>query len=248
MPKDPENTWNFIAFTFDQATTMGTFVVNEIFGYEGLNGSNRFFMAEVFSNWLKEAAMKSNARIGSAKFQNGNDNFHGFMSCMQFFPKLMTPSQIYHLSKVCHVREIYPRRKVCPPNYYDIEDKCLRLSDMPMTYSQAELACTPLPDENRMSHLATPSSYLMQEILSHKANKLLEVDEIWIGLDSQSGEIHVIFKSLDWFLFLKVHSSGKVWINSQGRIMDEMNWAKGFPTANKSEACAVLSFSNNGCV
>ena len=57
-----------------------------------------------------------------------------------------------------------------------------------MTFSEAELACTSPPEENRMSRLAYPSDYLVQEYLSNKANELVNVDEIWIGLDSRSGK------------------------------------------------------------
>ena len=183
-----ENSWNFIAFTYDQASQRGTFVINEIFGIGGEDGENTYFESDISSAWMLERAMVSPGRIGSAKFQSGSDNFHGLMSCLQFFPKLLIPSQIFLLSNVCHLSKDHYRRKPCPPGYEQVSNECLKLSEEPMTFSEAELACTSPPEENRMSRLAYPSDYLVQEYLSNKANELVNVDEIWIGLDSRSGK------------------------------------------------------------
>ena len=146
---------------------------------------------------MTEIAMVSNVRIGSAKFQSGNDNFHGFMSCLQFFPKLLLPSQIYHLSKVCYLDKKHHRHKPCPLEYYHVGNECLKLSKEPKTFSEAELACTPEPGENRMSRIAYPSNYHIQEFLSYKAKSVLNVEEIWIGLDSRSGLISNFYQQCD---------------------------------------------------
>ena len=138
---------------------------------------------------MADKAMTSNVRIGSAKFQSGTDNFHGFMSCLQFFPKLLIPSQIFLLSKVCHISKNHYRRKPCPTDYFQVANECLKLSEEPLTFSEAELACTSPAEENRMSRLAYPSNYLVQEYMSNKAYEVLGTDEIWIGLDSRSGNI-----------------------------------------------------------
>ena len=147
--------------------------------------------------------MVNTLRIGSAKFQSGRENFHGLMSCIQFFPKLLIPSQIYQLSNVCYVNRNHNRRKACPPDYLQVDDKCFQLSKEPLTFSKAELSCTSHPDENRLSRLAYPPDYLVQEYLSFKANELLGVEEIWIGLDSRSGKLlgfEIIYSNYKLFI------------------------------------------------
>ena len=165
---------------------MGAFVINEVFGFAG--GENRYFQSDVSHYWMSDQGMTSSVRIGSAKFQSGTDNFHGFMSCLQFFPKLLIPSQIFILSKVCHLHKNHKRHRPCPPEHYQVENECLKLSDEPLTFSEAELSCTSPPEENRMSRLAYPSNYLVQEFMSNKAKDMLDTNEIWIGLDSRSGK------------------------------------------------------------
>ena len=84
-----ENEWTYIAFTFDVFNNIGTFVINEIHGYQSEANTpmeNKFFGFDT-KQWLGLNALGvgSTFRLGGRKHENFGDaqSFTGKMSCLQ---------------------------------------------------------------------------------------------------------------------------------------------------------------------
>lgn len=142
-----EQVWVYVAFTYDPFVKRGTFVINDIYGYEatvGASNENEYFDFDTLQ-WLSSNAIEEPIRIGSKKYPADNENsFAGKISCLQFYESLLKPAQIYHI-KPCPLGGDYLRFSPCPVGYYLFRDHCYQVSSDTATFSEGELACTTLP-------------------------------------------------------------------------------------------------------
>ena len=178
----PES-WTFVAFTFNTLTNAGTFFVNHTYGIK--NEESGYF--EIGSNdWFISKDKLSSLRIGGSVMDDSA--FLGEISCLQLYNKTLNPAQIFQLSQICHVDKSYERSKVCPEGYFLLHKHCYRASQAPMTYVDAQLSCLSDPSDSYVTDIAFPENYQIQEIFVAIAKRILNVDQIFVGLDSESGK------------------------------------------------------------
>ena len=181
-----ENVWTFAAFTFCNIDKKGTFYMNESLGFESNEGFYFYFEPSDVREWLRDMATEGNPRIGASKF-NDDENFHGRMSCLQYYSRSLTPGQVYQLMKTCYLPSSHNRTGLCPEGFTLLFDQCYKLAEEALTYSEAELYCIGQPNHGQPSTLAYPSDFFNQELLMILANRDTNEIDIWLGLDSRSG-------------------------------------------------------------
>ena len=64
---------------------------------------------------------------------------------------------------------------------------CYKLSTEPLTFTEAQLSCTSPPNSKYVTKLAYPSSYQHQQNLLILARNTIGVDEIFMGINSHTG-------------------------------------------------------------
>ena len=186
------NSWQFLAFVFDSNTNRTFITVNETYGTID-NGESSYNVKQV--NFYVEYENTS-PTIMFGKNINGERLFVGKISCFQYYNKPLTKSQIYQMSQVCHVPKNYRRAKSCPEDSFEIDDTCYKLSDKPMTYTEAQLKCTSPPNSIQITRLAYPNKYQHQQSLLILAKRSKAVETVFLGIDRMSGNImNPFFKS-----------------------------------------------------
>ena len=175
--------WTFVAFAYSSITDQGTFCINNTFGIKDTEGSYFKFNT---NGWFSKSALGNFLRIGSDI--NNQNAFFGEISCLQISNSMLTISQIYQLSKICHVNKDYQRAKPCPPGFKLLNRNCYRLSSAPLSFTDAEISCISEPNSLYVTRLAYPEFYVTMEILLSFAKSWRNVTELYVGLDSISGE------------------------------------------------------------
>ena len=176
--------WQFLAFVFDSNTNRTFITVNETYGTED-KGESSFNIKQDIDFHIEYE--NSSPTILFGKNKDGDKPFVGKMSCFQYYNKPLTKSQIYQMSKVCHVPQDFKRAKSCPEEFFDIDDTCYKLSDKPMTYSEAQLTCTSPPNSIQITRFAYPTKYQLQQSLLILAKRSKDVESIFLGIDRMSG-------------------------------------------------------------
>lgn len=181
----PEKSWTFASVSFDSLNKMGTFYVNETFGFDEFKSS--YFQYDT-EDWLFiDSTSLEKPRLGSAKFQEEDreENFYGQMSCLKVFSQYLSVAQMYHVMKNCKIDNSYTKVYECPEGFFLLHSQCYKLHTEQMTYVSAELTCLTAFDFE--SYLAFPDDYFSHEYL---LQILVEqgLEDIWLGLDSMSGK------------------------------------------------------------
>ena len=193
-----EELWTFVAFTYNNIEHTGTFFINETHGFKDNEGHHFKFDANNVQRWFEEEATSGTLRLGSQKFNNDGNNFHGKMSCFQYYSRYLVPSQVYQLMRTCYLNKFYKRTKDCPEGFVVLFNQCFMMSKSQMTFTQAELFCLG-QNSDKPSHLAYPRDFLSQEMLMILAKNGLKQNQIWLGLDSRSGTQIKITNSLYYY-------------------------------------------------
>ena len=93
------------------------------------------------------------------------------------------------MSKICHVPPTFKRSKECSVDSYMIDNICYALSSKPMTYVEAQHACTSPANINKISVLAFPHKFQIQQELLGLAKQKYGIDSIYMGIDSLTGRL-----------------------------------------------------------
>ena len=173
--------WTFIAVTIETGENKGTLFVNNTYGTQ--DGPGQYFAMKQ-RDWFKNIPAWNKIKVGAAVLEDSA--FQGEISCIQVLNKTLVPSQIYQLSKICHVDKYYTRGKPCPEGYHIMDHHCYKLSSVQLSYIDAMLACTSAPNDPVVTRLAFPDNYQTQENLVVLANKLMNVSQIYAGIDSMT--------------------------------------------------------------
>ena len=145
MTPIPVNEWTYVAFTYDAYNKVGTFVINQIFGYDdGSSLINNHFTFDS-KKWLgiNTVGFTGNIKVGNSQnpFLSPANSFNGKLSCLQVFNQYLKPSQIQHISK-CHLSSVYPRFSQCPEGFFHFREYCYKISDTEDTFSNSEYLCS----------------------------------------------------------------------------------------------------------
>ena len=174
--------WNFIAFAYSVETNKGTFFINSTFGIQDKEGTYFDFSTQ---EWFAKSTDARFLRIGS-DIEN-QYAFLGEISCLQISNRMLSISQIYQMSQICHVIKDYPRAKPCPSGYFLMNMNCFKISSSALSFTDAELSCISEPNNPYVTRLAYPESYVTMENLMSYAKHLKNISELYVGLDSISG-------------------------------------------------------------
>ncbi len=162
------NVWNFIAISYETKTKNLVLYINETYGLEDKEGhtitlSDNFW----FGKDLPEGEIGFDIKFSSS---NEDSGFFGELSCVQMYTKYLLSSQIYQVSKVCHVSAEQLRGKNCPLNSYLIGDYCYSFLEYGKSYDKAETYCTSNPISGKPSIIGYPKEYQHQQVLFHFFN------------------------------------------------------------------------------
>ena len=177
--------WTFIAFTINTKQNKGTFFVNNTFGTDG---SGKYFDVNL-KGWFQRIPFLNKIKIGAEVF--GASAFQGEISCIQILNRTLVRSQMYQLSKICHVKSTYPRGKPCPEGFHLMDHQCYKLSDAQLSYTDAIIACMSAPNNPVVTRLAFPDNFQTQENLVVLAKSLKNISQIYVGLDSMSSMFYL---------------------------------------------------------
>ena len=174
--------WQYVAVVYDTFTQLCTFFVDDTYGTS--DGESTFTTVATldFSTVFEEFPT-----VLFGKNKVGDNPLLAKLSCFQYFEKALSKSQIYQLSKVCHVDKEYFRAKACTEDSILIDNVCYKLSERPMTYVEAQIVCTSPPNQKRVSRLAFPSKYQYQQNLLVMAKNNKSVEAIFVGVDRITG-------------------------------------------------------------
>ena len=112
----PQNEWTYIAFTYDAYNQLGTFVIDQIHGYEDSGPQeNKFFNFDSIQ-WLgiNTQGFAPSFRIGGSRDESTVESYSGKLSCIQIYNQFLKPSQIHHISS-CNMWTEHTRHSKCPP-------------------------------------------------------------------------------------------------------------------------------------
>ena len=174
--------WNYVAVVYDSISSIGTLFINETYGVS--DAESTFVTVE---NLEFNTVFDEFPTILFGKNKDGDKTLTAKLSCFQYFDKPLSKSQIYQMSKVCHVHKEYIRAKTCPEDSILIDKVCYKLSEKPMSYVEAQMTCTSPPNSKRISRLAYPSKFQYQQNLLVMAKNNKSAEAIFMGLDSMSG-------------------------------------------------------------
>ena len=140
----PENQWTYFGFTYQTYNKIGTFIINQVYGYEDgttVYENHHFTFNAKF--WLSvNQGFGANFRIGSEAndFQSDSQSFSGKLSCLQIYDLFLKPSQMQHVAN-CPVESRYTRMTVCPSGHTLLRGHCYWISSKDDTFSNAEYTC-----------------------------------------------------------------------------------------------------------
>ncbi len=157
------NTWNYIAVAYETPTKMLKLYVNESYGLDNKEGHYEILTNNVWFG--KQISEGEEGFTISFSTQEESKGYFGKISCVQIFSKYLIDSQIYKMSKTCHVPVDYPRAKACPMGTHKIGDYCYKLMASAESFTKAELSCAleSLPD--RPGRLGYPIEYQHQQAI-----------------------------------------------------------------------------------
>ena len=179
--------WNYVSVVYDSTNSLGTLFINESYGIANAESTFATVGDLQFSTVFDEFPT-----ILFGKNKDGDKPLTAKLSCFQYFDKPLSKSQIYQLSKVCHVDQEYFRAKACPEDSILISKVCYKLSEKPMTYVEAQLTCTSPPNSKRVSRLAYPLKFQHQQNLLVMAKNNKSAEAIFMGVDRMTGIISFI--------------------------------------------------------
>ena len=156
------NVWNFLAISYETKSKKLVLYINETYGLEDNEGhtitlSDNFW----FGKDLPEGETGFNIYFSSSDDDSG---FFGELSCIQIYTKYLLQSQIYQVSKVCHVSVEHPRANHCQPNSFKIGDYCYSFLGFGKSYDKAETYCTSHPNSGKPSRMGYPKEYQYQQV------------------------------------------------------------------------------------
>ena len=103
-----EEKWEYVGFSFDTFTRKGTFVVNEMYGYQGAGPmENKHFEYSssliTANSWFGEGSLsgfEGPLRIGSKKYQKPDSwsGLLGKLSCLQIHSGGLSPAQVHEFA------------------------------------------------------------------------------------------------------------------------------------------------------
>jgi hypothetical protein len=142
----PMKKWTHIGFTYNAVSKLGTFFVNNQFGYFD-NSSKQDVLSKYFkydsANWFTNAssvAINAPIQVASDKYQPSNA-FSGRISCLQWYEGPITQSQFLYL-KECPVNTTYPKKAaLCPQGFEYYKKSCFKFSSKPQDFATAEAYC-----------------------------------------------------------------------------------------------------------
>ena len=139
-----EEKWYFIGFTYSTYFKTGTFVINQVYGFEDSeNKENNFFDYDT-KFWLgvNTQGFGISFRLGGKTNDFGSDieSFSGKMSCLQIYDISLQPSQIFHLS-TCPLPRDHNIARQCPEGSTFFRNFCYKVSSKEETFSKSEYSC-----------------------------------------------------------------------------------------------------------
>ncbi len=155
------DTWNYIAMTYETPTKTVSIHVNETFGLDNKEGHNEILTDNIwFGKLLPEEEEGFSISFSTQEEDKG---YFGKISCVQILSKYLVPSQIFKISKTCHVPKEFPRAKSCDADSHKIGDYCYKLMESADVFTNAELDCTlqSLPKSGRIGY---PIEYQHQQV------------------------------------------------------------------------------------
>ena len=105
------NLWTYIAFTYDEFSKNGTFVINDTYGYGSFESS---FFNKDSQGWIPSST--------NADFKIGF-GFLGELSCLQIMNKALKIAEIKQLALTCYLDQTYFRPKSCPKDFIKMYDE-----------------------------------------------------------------------------------------------------------------------------
>lgn len=148
-----EEQWHHVGFSYDTFTKKGTFMIDQMFGYQGeggksMEGKHFIYNSSVSTaqSWLGEGSQggfEGPIRIGSRKYSKERSwsGLVGRLSCLQLHSGGLSPAQVHHLAS-CPLDPAYLREMECPLGYQLFKNHCYRVSPREKTFAAAELDCS----------------------------------------------------------------------------------------------------------
>ena len=181
-----ENEWQYLSVTFNSQTGEVNIFINETYGIDSLGESSSTVVQ------LMEFNDTQVITLGRHFSETDPNPLIAKLSCLQIFNKALSLSQVYQMSKICHLPPTFIRTKGCLEDSYMIENMCFELSSKPMTYMEAQYACTSPANVNKISVLAFPSRFQTQQELLAWAKQKYGVESIYMGIDSMTGRFRYL--------------------------------------------------------
>ena len=178
-----ENEWQYLSVTFDSQTGEVNIFINETYGIDSLGESSSTFIQ------LMEFNITQTIELGIHVSETDPSPLMAKLSCLQIFNKALSISQVYQMSKICHVPPTFKRSKECSVDSYMKDNICYELSSKSMTYVEAQHACTSPANINKISVLAFPHKFQIQQELLGLAKQKYGIDSIYMGIDSLTGRL-----------------------------------------------------------
>ena len=117
--KIPTNKWTFVAFTYAGSSGLGTFFVDDKYGYQDEDGKDHLVKPVIIysclvllrfkhrslqtkhfmiknENWTREE-FKFEGKLGASKHFPTTQSFTGHMSCLQIFGTSLSQAEIHYL-------------------------------------------------------------------------------------------------------------------------------------------------------
>ena len=174
-----EDAWNYVAFTYDEFSKNGTFIIKDTYG----NGdSEGLYFHKDSEGWFPNAAGPG-LKIGLG--------YLGQISCLQIMNRALKIAEIKKLSLTCYLDEIYNRPKACPEGYIQMHKECLKISESPYTYAEAVVDCISPINDPFVTRLSFPGDFQMIENIIQLSKETRNITELYIGLDSMSGILKI---------------------------------------------------------
>ena len=220
--------WHFVGFTFSVDNMLGTFIINDTFGYSDL-ATGKTAEASYFSYdtaaWLHTGALKGSIMVGSEK--GSISGFGGKLSCLQLYEMFFSPSQVRQVKR-CPVPDSHDRYRDCPEGFHLYKESCFKVSEKERDFPESELHCSSEPDSPYLTRLAFPPDYRTQEYLSNLIMTKHNITQVWVGLDIRSD----------------ASQSSDSWTTSDGDKLNEILWLDGQPENVADQQCAFMDNSN----
>lgn len=217
------NQWHYVAFVYDGDNKIGTFQVDNMFGYNeaGTDKPGQYFGFGK-ANWFRTEGIDSTLFVGRDFYDQ--NKFNGAISCLQIFNRALSQVEL-EAEQSC---PIDPDRKIglCPDGFDYIMGDCYQLSVANRKFSDAEVTCQSEPNNLYRKQLVFSRRNTILDFLSVWALDKAGFDSFWIGLDDRDEDI-------SWET-----SDGSPAVDNSSPL-----WAPGQSDLQK---CAVMRGNNGG--